>query len=136
MGLLDDLKNQVVSEMGGGADHAGMVEAAMGMINNAGGLSALAQKFQQNGLGDMVAAWIKTGPNPPITQQQVQQVLGSDAVQALAQKVGLSGPNASALLVTVLPTLVDKLTPNGQIPTDAGGLLESGVNFLKKSGLV
>jgi hypothetical protein len=31
---------------------------------------------------------------------------------------------------------VDKLTPNGQIPTDAGGLLESGMNLLKKSGLV
>ena len=136
MGLLDDLKNQVVHEIGGGADHASMVDAAMTMINNAGGISGLAQKFQQSGLGDMVAAWIKTGPNPPITQQQLQQVLGSDTVESLAQKAGLSGQDASALLASVLPTLVDKLTPNGQIPTDAGGLLGKGMDFLKKSGLV
>jgi uncharacterized protein YidB (DUF937 family) len=125
-----------VNEVGGGADHAGMIDAAMGMINSAGGVAGLAQKFQQSGMGDMIAAWIKTGPNPPITQQQVQQVLGSDQVQRLAQQAGISPQIASSVLASVLPTLVDKLTPNGQIPTGDGSLLESGLNLLKKSGLV
>jgi len=135
MGLLDQLKQQVVNEVGGSTQHAGAVEAAMGLLQNAGGLSGLVQAFQQNGLGDMVSSWIKTGPNPPVSGQQVQQVFGSEQIGQLAEKVGVPPQMASSLVASVLPTLVDKLTPDGQIPQGGGSLLDEGLSFLKKSGL-
>ena len=43
-----------------------------------GGLSAIVAKLQQAGFGDQVKSWIGTGQNLPITDEQLQQVLGSD----------------------------------------------------------
>ena len=135
MSLLDELKQQVVNETGGNTQHAGAVEAAMGLLQSSGGLSGLVQAFQQKGMGDMVSAWIKTGPNPPISGHQVQQVFGGDQIGQLAAKVGVPPQMASSLLASVLPTLIDKLTPEGQIPQGSGSLLDDGLDFIKKTGL-
>jgi uncharacterized protein YidB (DUF937 family) len=135
MSLLDGLKEQVVSAMGGGAQHGGVVEEAMGMLQSSGGLSGLVQLFQQKGMGDMVSAWIKTGPNPPISGPQVQNVFGGDQIAQLAAKLGVPPQMASSQLASVLPTLIDKLTPEGQIPQGGGSVLDTGMDILKKSGL-
>ena len=135
MSLLDGLKDQVVNAIGGGAQHGGAVEAAMGLLQSSGGLSGLVQMFQQKGMGDMVSAWIKTGPNPPISGPQVHNVFGGDQITQLATKLGVPPQAASSLVASVLPTLVDKLTPDGQIPQGGGSLLDTGMDFLKKSGL-
>jgi uncharacterized protein YidB (DUF937 family) len=86
-----------------------------------GGLQGLIAKFQQGGMGDAVASWVGTGANQPITGEQLSKVLGSDAVSGLASKFGMD-PNALAgQLSSVLPGLVDKLTPGGQVPASGVG---------------
>jgi uncharacterized protein YidB (DUF937 family) len=100
--------------------------------NHPGGISGLVQSFHQQGLGELVNSWISTGQNLPISADQLQQVLGSERVQQLASRVGISPDQAGSQLAQILPTIVDKLTPNGNI--EQGNLLEMGMNLLKSLG--
>ena len=78
----------------------------------------------------MVSSWVGTGQNLPVSGEQIQSVLGSDTVQQLAAKAGISPDTAQSALATVLPMVVDRLTTNGAVPEE-GGLLLEGLNFLK-----
>ena len=94
-----------------------------------GGLGNLIQNFQQNGLGDIVNSWVSTGENRSISPEQIQQGLGSDTLQRLAAQAGLSPQSAGSQLANLLPNLVDKLTPGGEIPE--GGALEQVLGVLR-----
>ena len=72
----------------------------------------------------MIGSWIGSGQNQPVSGEQLAQVLGSDTVGAMAQKVGLSPDDLSGQLSQILPGLIDHLTPQGQAP--AGGLGSAG----------
>ncbi len=77
--------------------------------------------FQQKGLGDLVQSWVSTGANLPISAQQIMSVLGHGNIQQLASQSGLSTEDVGAQLAQHLPGLMDKLTPEGQLP-DASAL--------------
>jgi uncharacterized protein YidB (DUF937 family) len=132
MGFLEEVTSQVVGATGGGQDHADMVGAAMNLLNQHGGVAGVAQMFQQNGLGQLVQSWVANGPNPAVTPAQVSQVFGAGKIGEIAQSLGVTPQAAAATLAATLPTLIDKLTPNG---TTEGSLLQQGLGFLKKSGL-
>jgi uncharacterized protein YidB (DUF937 family) len=91
-----------------------------------GGLTGLIEKISAGGLGDQVASWVSTGQNLPITAQQIQDVLGSSFVQGLAQNMGINTADVAGSLASILPQVVDKLTPDGQVPGD-NKLLELGL---------
>lgn len=131
MGLLDNLENQAVSGLLGG-NSSPLVTSILQMIQSQpGGLQGLVQSFHDKGLGGLVSAWVSTGPNPPATADQIQQVLGSDKVKQLAAAAGISPDLAGSSIAQLLPTIVDKLTPNGQVGDHSsvmnmvGGLLTS-----------
>ena len=84
-----------------------------------GGLGGLIERFQQNGLGGVVNSWVGTGPNQPISPQQVHQGLGADIIDELATRSGMPRDQLIAELSRVLPGVVDKLTPQGRVPTEA-----------------
>lgn len=132
MGLLDDILGHVKSQLGPAANaaHPDLVSSVVQMLGTGGGLNALVQQFEQAGLGKMMQSWIATGPNPPISPAQLQQVMGSGQLQALASKLGLSPEAVTGQLAQVLPHLVDGLTPNGQLPQ--GDLLGGAMGMLKK----
>jgi uncharacterized protein YidB (DUF937 family) len=127
MGLLDNLEGMAAAKV------AGSNPAAAGILemiqNHPGGLNGLVQSFHQNGLGGLVNSWIGTGQNQPATSEQIQQVLGSGQVQALAQKLGVPPDLAASTLAQLLPTVVDKLTPNGSVP-EHSNVLQMGESFL------
>jgi uncharacterized protein YidB (DUF937 family) len=84
-----------------------------------GGLSSLLQNFQQNGHGDVMNSWIGPGQNQPIAPDQLHQALGPDAVSNLSRLTGLPADQLVSELSRVLPGVVDKLTPQGRMPTQA-----------------
>jgi len=132
MSLLGDLAGKAMSSVMGTSTNP-LVHGAYEMIQNQpGGLDGLVQSFQQKGLGSVVSSWVGTGQNLPISADQITHVLGSDAVKNLAAKAGISPDQVSAQLSTILPGLIDKLTPNGHTG-DAGGLLSAAMNALKPS---
>jgi len=126
MSLLDTLGSLLGSssqQQGGG--QAQLVAAAMEFVNNQpGGLNGLVQKFEQGGLGDVMQSWVGNGENQAISPDQLHNVLGSDAVSGLAQKVGMQPDQLSGLLSQVLPHVVNAATPNGQVPAD--GQIDTG----------
>jgi len=84
-----------------------------------GGLGGLLQRFQQNGLGDVINSWVGSGQNQAITPNQLGSTLGSDIIKTLAAQSGLSEQELTSQLSKILPSVVDKLTPNGRLPTEA-----------------
>ena len=46
-------------------------------------------------------------------------MLGSDVIAQVAQKAVLGHADVSSALAAVLPSLIDRLTPNGHVPTRA-----------------
>ena len=119
MGLLDDVLG--MAGMGNAAQsqqHAGTLSMIMEYINSpqVGGISGLQQMFQQKGLGSVVTSWISTGQNLPISADQLQKVLHSDALQDMAAKSGMDMSQLTAVISQLLPHVVDKMTPNGQVP--------------------
>jgi uncharacterized protein YidB (DUF937 family) len=146
MGLLDAILKQVGGVSGGQAGGLGaiadlvaknpqIVAAAVSMLSTkdasvggTGGLGGLIGAFEKAGLGSMMSSWISTGPNPPIQPGQVASVVSNDTLSQFAQKAGIDPGQASAVLASVLPALVDHLTPNGQVPQTSA--LESTLSSL------
>jgi uncharacterized protein YidB (DUF937 family) len=82
-----------------------------------GGLGGLLSQFQQKGLGDVMNSWIGSGQNQSISPNQLGSALGPQIIKILAQKSGLSEQEITSHLSQILPNVVDKLTPNGRLPT-------------------
>jgi len=108
MGLFDGLLGGIVG--------AGMVSVVSGIIEKHGGIQGVVSEFERNGLGPTVKSWVGTGPNQPISPEDLQKALGPDLLQQLSQKSGLLVPELSQKLSQILPQAVDKLTPDGSIP--------------------
>lgn len=124
MGLLDNVTgkaNEIESAIQQGSEHAGLMGHVTDFVHaHPGGLAGLVQKFREQGLGDIVNSWISRERNQPVTAAQIESVLGNDTVQALAAKVGVSTSTISTGLATVLPQVIDKLTPQGTVPVASG----------------
>ena len=107
MGLLDGVLGGVVGAL------------VTDVLQKHGGVQGVVNQFESQGFGPTVRSWVGTGPNQPISAEQVHQALGPDLIQQLAAKSGLSVPELTRKLAQVLPQAVDKLTPDGVIPKSA-----------------
>lgn len=146
MGLLDSVIGAISGGQGSAGQQGGgqsaLINIVMGMLANQagasqggaapGGLGDLMARFQQGGLGDVLGSWIGTGQNLPVSSDQLSNVLGSDMLAKIAQQLGVSHGEAANQLSEVLPQVVDKLTPEGQVPE--GGFGDIGV-MLNRFGL-
>jgi uncharacterized protein YidB (DUF937 family) len=84
-----------------------------------GGLGGLIDKFQQGGLGNAINSWIGHGQNHPVSPGQLGSALGPDVIKTLAQRSGMSEEEITKQLSQILPGVVDKLTPQGRLPSTA-----------------
>jgi uncharacterized protein YidB (DUF937 family) len=82
-----------------------------------GGLGDLLEQFQGAGKGDAAKSWIGPGENQPIAPHELSQVLAPEQIEFLTQRTGLSREELLAGLSEQLPHLVDRLTPDGRLPT-------------------
>ena len=131
--LASTLSGGTQASPAGGMGAQNVVGAVMGALNNhPGGIGGVVDSLSKGGLGDVVSSWIGSGPNPPVTTDQIQGALGSGPTNAIASeiagKLGISPEMAGTVLAQVLPHLVDHLTPNGQVPQ--GGLSGAGGDLL------
>ena len=101
---------------GGGGDTRTMPNQDQAHAAMSGGLGELLQRFQQNGYGDIVNSWIGTGQNRPIAPDQLQQALSPETVDELSQQTGVPRHEVLSELSQALPTMVDRLTPEGRVP--------------------
>ena len=87
---------------------------AGGMLSN--GLSELLERFKQNGRGDVAQSWINRGPNQEIAPAELHAALGTDVLDELSERTGLSREELLGRLSKQLPTAVDRYTPEGRLP--------------------
>jgi len=107
-----------------GAGGGGLADVLGGLLANdgqMGGLGGLVSKFEQAGLGDQVGSWVGTGANQPVSPDQVQGALGSDAIAGMASKLGINAQTLLPLLASVLPLLINQFTPQGKVPDQGLG---------------
>ena len=130
-GGLADVLGGMLGQGQGGAQSGGLgnlgalLPVVIGMLANngqgGGGLGGLMDKFNQAGLGDVLGSWIRTDPNPPISGEQLGQVLGGEKMSEIASQLGLNEGEAAGQLAQVLPGLIDQLTPQGAAPQGGFG---------------
>jgi uncharacterized protein YidB (DUF937 family) len=140
MGLLDEILRQA----GGGAGQAGgsrgqagglgaiadlimknpqIIAAAISMLNpkdpsvgGGGGLADVIGAFNKGGLGDIMSSWVGGGPNKPVDPGDLANALGPEILGQFAQKAGIGRGEAGSVLASILPELVNQMTPQGQVP--------------------
>ena len=139
MGLLDEILKQAA---GGGQANVGgaqagglgaiadlvmknpqIISAALSMLNpkdtsvgGGGGLADVIGAFNKGGLGDIMSSWVGGGPNKPVDPGALGNILGPDVLGQFAQKAGIGHGDASSVLASVLPELINHMTPQGQVP--------------------
>ena len=136
MGILGEMVKGLLGKvLGGGSSQNPLMDIVMGLITNpqSGGLQGLIQTFKEKGLGDAMSSWISTEKNQPVSGDQIQNALGGNLIQQIAEKLGSSKSEVSGGLANLLPDMIDKLTPNGKLPE--GDQLSQGLKMLKKSFL-
>ena len=106
-GLLGGVVKSVTDMFGGGV--------APGDIT--GGLSDVIDKFRNAGAGEAADSWVAKGPNQPVTPAQTEGALGGDLIDMLVKQTGLSREDLLKRLSQILPEAVDKITPEGKMPS-------------------
>ncbi|UVK53049.1 YidB family protein [Mesorhizobium sp. AR02] len=81
-----------------------------------GGLGGLLDKLKDAGHGNVADSWVGTGQNQSINANDLGAALGPQVIREIAQRTGLDEQELLKQLSTALPGIVDKLTPNGQVP--------------------
>jgi uncharacterized protein YidB (DUF937 family) len=99
-----------------------------------GGLSGLIGKFSGAGLGAKANSWVGTGPNEALEPHEVGAALGDDTINKLAQQSGKSTDEVKGGLASMLPNLVNGLTPGGSVPGGGLGKMMKGLDFSKILG--
>jgi uncharacterized protein YidB (DUF937 family) len=130
MGVLDQIGGAVGSVLGQGKSagvSAVLLQQLVAMLSKPGALSDLTSKFQSAGLGNILQSWIGSGQNLPISADQVSKVLGTGTVADLAKKAGISETDTTGALASLLPQVIDKVSPDGKAPAanDLSGTLAS-----------
>jgi uncharacterized protein YidB (DUF937 family) len=80
------------------------------------GVNDLLKQLQKQGFGDTADSWVGHGPNKTITPGDLAKALGPDQLEAMMQHSGLSREELLDGLSKHLPEIIDRLTPEGQIP--------------------
>jgi uncharacterized protein YidB (DUF937 family) len=94
-----------------------------------GSLGGLLGKFTSAGLGGQANSWVGAGDNEPLSPDDVEQALGAFEVDRIADAAGLTRDEAKNGLASLIPGLVDKVSPGGSLPTGDLGAVMKGFDF-------
>ena len=138
MGMLDGMIGNALGGMlgQGGESQSPLLKMALQVLQQNGGVEGILDKFRQGGYADQAASWQSTGQNIPLPGSALQEVLGTGAIGQIAQQLGMSHGDAAGGLAQVLPQLIDRFTPNGNVPHNHNDMVEQALALLtqKKTG--
>ena len=92
-----------------------------GLLSGAGlggGLKDLLDRFRNAGHEKTAQSWVSTGPNQPIAPHELEHALGEERLKWLMEQTGMPKEELLSGLSGKLPETIDKLTPDGRIPSD------------------
>lgn len=146
MGLLDSILGGLVGgtgtqQMGGmraggigmGAQGVNpLLQVALQLLQQNGGLQGVLGKFQQAGYGQQAQSWIGTGQNMPIDAGALSQIFGQGQLGQIASQLGMSHDEAAGQLAQTLPDVVDRMTPEGAFPEGHDDLVNQVLSMLQQ----
>jgi uncharacterized protein YidB (DUF937 family) len=109
-----------------------LLPLAMRWVQRNGGINAVLDKFRQKGMNRQAQSWMSTGENEPIDGQAVEQVVGRDELRQMADRMGVPEEQVAQAFAEIMPQMVDKLTPEGQLPKEADEVLDESTSTLEK----
>jgi uncharacterized protein YidB (DUF937 family) len=110
-----------------------LLPLAMRWVQRNGGMNAVLDKFRQNGMTRQTQSWMSTtGENQPINEQGVEQVVGRDELRQMAQRLGVPEDQVAQAFAEIMPEMVDKMTPQGQVPPHADEVLDESTRKLEQ----
>ena len=130
-GLLGSLMGGMTSDGTGGRQQSPLLLIALQLLQQNGGLQGMLGKFQQAGYGAQADSWVSTGQNQPISTDALSQVLGQGQLGRIAQQLGMSQGEAAGGLASMLPQMIDKMTPQGEVPDDRQDIVAEALALLK-----
>jgi uncharacterized protein YidB (DUF937 family) len=83
------------------------------------GLRDLIDSFKTSGQGEIADSWVRTGPNKPVSPQELERAISPEIWATLSELTGLSKQELLSRLSRELPEAVDKYTPEGRLPAPA-----------------
>lgn len=139
--MLQDLIKNVGGQAGIGDKVGDLVSMLSQQIQSRGGLQGLLQQFQSSGLQDQVASWVGKGPNQSVSAEQTHAALGDDTVNEMADKLGVPKEQVASAASQLIPDMVDKMTPDGEVPENQDFLskiqeMAGGFDLSQVSGML
>jgi uncharacterized protein YidB (DUF937 family) len=113
-----------------------LLQLALSLLQQNGGLEGVLGRFRQGGLGQQADSWVSTGQNMNISADELQQVFGSSTLRDLASQLGMPEQQAGSTMAQVLPELINRLTPQGQVPENGDDEIAQGLSMLANSELL
>ena len=131
-GMLGNVLGGLLGGHGGSAQQNPLLQMALQLLQQNGGIGGVVDKFRQAGYAQQADSWVAVGENKPIEADALQQVLGSADLGAIAAKLGMSTGAAAGGLASILPQLIDQLTPHGRVPDDQIDPVAQALAMLRK----
>ena len=133
--MFDSIINDAKEKLGLGDKAGSLVTSLLGLIINPanGGFGGFIDRFRNAGLGDVAESWIARGDNTPVSNEQIESALGADTIDSVAEQAGVDRDKAATALGYLTPRVVDTLTPDGEVPSEAS-LLSRVQGFLGSYG--
>lgn len=130
--MFDDFARQIgkAAQTLAGSANPDLAAGLFDLLKDRGGLDGLVRRFHEAGLDEVIASWVSTGPNRPITPEDLAKILDPEQLAELSRRAGVALSRLPDALSTLLPTLVDRLTPDGELPGPYQ-LLRMATGFLR-----
>ncbi len=118
MAVFDGLVEDVASRFGLGAKAAPLLRELLQLIaGQPGGVAGFLDKLRSSGLGPTVNSWLGMSNGVALSAPQVETALGSNAVGAIAGRLGLGSGVVTTALGYMVPKVIGLLTPGGVAPS-------------------
>jgi uncharacterized protein YidB (DUF937 family) len=120
----------------GQAGGSQLLQAAMQLLQQSGGLEGLVQQMSRQGMGKEAESWVGTGQNLPVSPDGLEKALGGDALGKMASQFGMQKKDMCGGLANMLPDLVNQMTPQGKIPANSNDEIQQALAKLAKGFFV
>ncbi|WP_165838710.1 YidB family protein [Roseicella frigidaeris] len=115
---------------GGLGGLGGLLGGLLGGAAGAGALGSLLSGLRDQGLGRQVDSWVSSGQNEPVSPQELERSFDPQELDAAAQQAGTDRGTLLQEISALLPQLVDRMTPQGQVPEHSQAAGNSGIDDL------
>ena len=144
MGMLDGLIGSVIGNMMGGAGAAPgaapgagaganpLLNIAFQLMQQQGGLQGLLGTLNSGGMQKQADSWVSQGQNTGVSGDLLKSVLGAGVLGNLGAQHGMDANQVSSGLASMLPELINQMTPQGNVPHNANDMISQAMGMLLK----